>query len=49
MPRKDEALIDRIIGATLLDRRLDSLIAGWIDCTDDTHYEASIYIIESNK
>lgn len=49
MPGKDEALIDRIIGATLLDRRLDSLIAGWIDCTDDTHYEASIYIIESNK
>ena len=49
MPRKDEALIDRIIGATLLDRRLGSLIAGWIDCTDDTHYEASIYIIESNK
>ena len=49
MPGKDEALIDRIIGATLLDRRLGSLIAGWIDCTDDTHYEASIYIIESNK
>ena len=49
MPRKDEALIDRIVGATLSDRRLGSLVAGWIDCTDDTHYEANIYIIESNK
>lgn len=46
LPRKDEALIGRIIGATLTDRRLGSLIAGWVDCEDEQHYEADIYIIE---
>lgn len=49
LPRKDEALIDRIIAATLTDRRLGSLIAGWIDCEDENKYEAEIYIIESAK
>lgn len=49
MPRKDETITDRIIGATLTDRRLNSLIAGWIDCADDQHYEADIYIIESKR
>lgn len=49
LPRKDDALIDRIIGATLTDHRLKSLIAGWIDCEDEHHYEVEIYIIESVK
>jgi 3-oxoacyl-[acyl-carrier-protein] synthase-1 len=49
MARKDEALMARIIGATLTDRRLGSLIAGWIDCEDELHYEAELYTIESIK
>lgn len=49
LTRKDEVLIERIISATLTDRRLGSLIAGWIDCEDEQCYEAEIFIIESVK
>ena len=46
LPQKDDETITKIVQASLLDETTQSMITGWIDCLDDKHYEADLFIIE---
>ena len=34
------------LGASFADIKTKSMIGGWIDYQDDSHFEADIYIVE---
>ena len=43
---KDDELIKQTLSASFADTKTKSIIGGWIDYQDDSHFEADIYIVE---
>ena len=44
LPQKDESLMQAIIKASYADHRTESMICGWVDAEDETHFEAELFI-----
>ena len=47
LPQRDAALMAQIQQATLQDATVDSMITGWLDYEDETHFEAELYIMHN--
>ena len=45
LPRRDECLMQQILRASCLDLTTQSFLCGWIDYTDDLHFEAQLKIV----
>ena len=46
----DEHIMARELQNAFLDPMTTSILGGWLDCTDENHFEAELFIIEeSNK
>ena len=45
LPRRDERLMQQILRASCLDLSTQSFLCGWIDYTDDLHFEAQLKIV----
>ncbi len=45
---KDEKLIGMLVEASFADVQTKSVLAGWLDYEDETHYEAEFFIAECN-
>lgn len=45
LPEKDEALMEQILRAALLDGKTHSILTGWLDAEDEAHYEADLRIV----
>lgn len=46
LPDKDEKYVDMILKASLQDKHTHSILGGWIDYQDSSHFEAEICIIK---
>ena len=46
---KNDDLMKQTLGASFADIKTKSMIGGWIDYQDDSHFEADIYIVELTK
>lgn len=46
MPKKDDMMMEQVVSATFLDQSLQSMLTGWIDYEDETHFEAELKLIE---
>lgn len=44
---RDDQLIRQTLRASLADTQTSSIIGGWVDYQDDSHFEADIYIADS--
>jgi len=44
LPEKNDKLINDILEASLGDSATQSIVGGWIDYQDDSHYEADLFI-----
>lgn len=49
LPRKDEGLMDMITRATLLDGACESIICGWLECTDENDFYAEVKILRTEN
>ena len=47
LPCKDESLMQTIIKASYLDHQTQSILCGWLDAEDETHFEAELFIVDS--
>lgn len=45
LPLKDEPLMQTIIKASFSDHRTESILCGWVDAEDETHFEAELSIV----
>ena len=46
LPHKDENMMQQVLTSTFLDHGLQSIVAGWIDYEDGSHFEAEFKLIE---
>ena len=46
LENKDEELIQTILEASFLDPQTESIIGGWLNYDDDSHFEAEMYLYE---
>ena len=46
LPHKDEDMMQQVLTSTFLDHSLQSIVAGWIDDEDGSHFEAEFKLIE---
>ena len=46
LPRKDEDMMHQVLTSTFQDHSLQSIVAGWIDYEDGSHFEAEFKLIE---
>ena len=46
LPHKDEDMMQQVLTSTFLDHSLQSIVAGWIDYEDESHFEAEFKLIE---
>jgi 3-oxoacyl-[acyl-carrier-protein] synthase-1 len=47
--RRDDDLVERIMKATFGDGKTKSIVGGWIDYQDNSHFEADIFILENKN
>ena len=45
MEQDDESIMTRELQNAFLDPMTKSILGGWLDCTDQNHFEAKLYII----
>ena len=45
MENRDESIMARELQHAFLDSMTTSVLGGWLDCTDEDHFEAELYII----
>ena len=45
LPERDERLMWQIQTATFADPAIDSMISGWLDCEDEDHFLADLYLL----
>ena len=45
LPRRDDSLIQQVLHASCLDPATQSILCGWLDYEDDTHFEAHLKIV----
>ncbi len=43
---KDETLIHNVIDTVFMDKKTESVMTGWIDYEDESHFEAELFILE---
>ena len=48
LPRRDEQLIQQILQASCLDPTARSILCGWLDYEDDTHFVADLCILNKS-
>jgi len=48
LPQRDETVIRQVQQAAFRDPATHSMISGWIDCQDEAHFEADLYILQQN-
>jgi 3-oxoacyl-[acyl-carrier-protein] synthase-1 len=46
LPRRDDEAVTTILRSAFLDAETTSVLGGWIDCEDDSRFEAELSIIE---
>ena len=46
VPERDDAVMEKVLRAALLDRKTTSVLAGWLDCKDENNFEADMFIAE---
>ena len=46
LPHKDEDMMHQVLTSTFQDHSLQSIVAGWIDYEDGSHFEADFKLIE---
>ena len=46
VPERDDAVMEKVLRAALLDRKTTSILAGWLDCKDENNFEADMFIAE---
>jgi len=44
----DESIVARELQNAFLDPMTKSILGGWLDCTDENHFEAHIFLIDNN-
>lgn len=49
IPNKDENIMHEVLTSTFLDDSLQSILAGWIDYEDESHFEAELKLIIKSK
>ena len=49
LPNKDEYMMHQVLTSTFLDVSLQSIVAGWIDYEDESHFEAELKLIVRKK
>ena len=49
LPEEDEAVIDRVIRATLEATNPKAMIYGWVDCADDTTFKAELQLLKQKS
>ena len=47
--RRDDEQIEKVMKATFGDGKTKSIVGGWIDYQDDSHFEADIFILENKN
>ncbi|NLV51671.1 MAG: 3-oxoacyl-ACP synthase [Bacteroidales bacterium] len=45
LPFKNEDMMHRVLTSTFLDHSIQSILAGWIDYVDESHFEAELKLI----
>ena len=45
LPRHDDSLMQQVLHASCLDPATQSILCGWLDYEDDTHFEAHLKIV----
>ena len=48
MEHCDENILARELQTAFLDPMTKSILGGWLDCTDENHFEAHIFLIHNN-
>ena len=48
LPQRDEALMDWIVAATSADKRINTILTGWLDYESPDNWEAELYISHRN-
>ena len=46
LPERNGGVMENVLGAAFLDKKTQSVISGWIDCTADNCFEADMFIAE---
>lgn len=46
LPQKDELQMNDILQASFVDEETQSILTGWLNYDDETHFEADMYIVE---
>ena len=49
LPNKDEYMMHQVVASTFLDDSLQSMLTGWIDYEDESHFEAELKLIVKSK
>ena len=48
LPRRDDSLIQQVLHASCLDPATQSILCGWLDYEDDTHFEADLRLLNKS-
>ena len=48
LPRRDDRLMQQVLHASCLDPATQSILCGWLDYEDDTHFEADLRILNKS-
>ena len=48
LPRRDDSLIQQVLHASCLDPATKSILCGWLDYEDDTHFEADLRLLNKS-
>ena len=46
IPQKDEKVMMKIVEDSFMDEHTTSAICGWLNCDDEDHFEADLYLVE---
>lgn len=49
LPDDEPEVIEREIRNAFLDPMTESVLGGWLDCSDEEHFEARLYLYEKNN
>jgi len=49
LPEKDENIMKQVFLSTFQDSGIKSILGGWIDAEDESHLEADLYLLTTNK
>ena len=47
LAQRDDALMEKIFKASMLDSATQSILGGWTDCENEEIFEADMYLMEN--